>query len=135
MISREKTSAVNILELVFNKNLQELIIDKKIDYQGSLKELNEFNKFLKAIDIDLVYKISSSTSPEFASIIAKPFSKAKEYLKISRQETIIDIKDYLTEEKKTLISQNEINILYNKIQELKQATDRVEAKLKLLQGL
>ncbi|BCD91502.1 hypothetical protein fh0823_16410 [Francisella halioticida] len=123
-----------ILELVFNKNLQELIIAEKLDYQGSLKDLNEFNTFLNAIDIDLIYKISSLTSPEFASIIAKPLDKIKEYLKTSRQETVIDIKDYLTEERETLISQNEINILYKQIQELKQATDIVEAKLKLLQG-
>ncbi|WP_191092512.1 SCP2 domain-containing protein [Francisella sp. SYW-9] len=123
-----------ILELVFNKNLQELIIAEKLDFQGSLKDLNEFNTFLNAIDIDVVYKISSLTSPEFASVITKPFDKVKEYLKTSRQETIIDIKDYLTEEKRTLISQNEINIFYKHVQELKQATDRVEAKLKLLQG-
>ncbi|API87752.1 ubiquinone biosynthesis accessory factor UbiJ [Francisella uliginis] len=123
-----------ILELVFNKNLQELIIAEKLDYQGSLKDLNEFNTFLNAIDIDVVYRISSLTSPEFANIITKPFDKVKEYLKTSRQETVIDIKDYLTEEKRTLISQNEINIFYKQVQELKQATDRVEAKLKLLQG-
>ena len=123
-----------ILELVFNKNLQELIIAEKLDYQGSLKDLNEFNTFLNVIDIDVVYRISSLTSPEFANIITKPFDKVKEYLKTSRQETVIDIKDYLTEEKRTLISQNEINIFYKQVQELKQATDRVEAKLKLLQG-
>ena len=123
-----------ILELVFNKNLQELIIAEKLDYQGSLKDLNEFNTFLNAIDIDVVYRISSLTSPEFANIITKPFDKVKEYLKTSRQETVIDIKDYLTEEKRTLISQNEINTFYKQIQKLKQATDRVEAKLNLLQG-
>ncbi|AJI63783.1 ubiquinone biosynthesis accessory factor UbiJ [Francisella tularensis] len=124
-----------ILELIFNKNLQELIIAEKLDYQGSLKDLNAFNKFLNAIDIDLVYRISELTSPEFAVIVAKPFQKAKQYFKTSRQETIVDIKDFLTEEKKTLISQNEINIFYRQVQELKQATDRIEAKLKLLEGL
>lgn len=124
-----------ILELIFNKNLQELIIAEKLDYQGSLKDLNAFNKFLNAIDIDLVYRISELTSPEFAGIVAKPFQKAKQYLKTSRQETIVDIKDFLTEEKKTLISQNEINIFCRQVQELKQATDRIEAKLKLLEGL
>ncbi|AIT10281.1 hypothetical protein LO80_04225 [Candidatus Francisella endociliophora] len=123
-----------ILELVFNKNLQELIIAEKLDYQGSLKDLNEFNKFLNAIDIDLVYKISEMTSPEFAGVISKPFQKAKEYFKTSRQESIIDIKDFLTEEKRILISQNEINIFYKQVQDLKQATDRIEAKLKLLEG-
>ncbi|WP_432773461.1 ubiquinone biosynthesis accessory factor UbiJ [Francisella salimarina] len=124
-----------ILELIFNKNLQKLIIANKLDYQGSLKDLNEFNKFISAIDIDLVYKISEITSPEFAATIAKPFTKAKEYLRTSRQETIVDIKDFLTEEKRTLISQNEINIFYRQVQELKQATDRIEAKLNLLQSL
>lgn len=124
-----------ILELIFNKNLQELIIANKLDYQGSLKDLNEFNKFISAIDIDLVYKISEITSPEFAATIAKPFTKAKQYLRTSRQETIVDIKDFLTEEKRTLISQNEINIFYRQVQELKQATDRIEAKLNLLQSL
>ncbi|AEI35398.1 ubiquinone biosynthesis accessory factor UbiJ [Francisella salina] len=130
-----KGKLAHILELVFNKNLQELIIANKLDYQGSLKDLNEFNKFISAIDIDLVYKISEVTSPEFAATIAKPFTKAKQYLRTSRQETIVDIKDFLTEEKRTLISQNEINIFYRQVQELKQATDRIEAKLNLLQSL
>ncbi|ORM39082.1 hypothetical protein A2G94_04055 [Francisella endosymbiont of Ornithodoros moubata] len=130
-----KGNLAYILELIFNKNLQELIIAEKLYYQGSLKDLNAFNKFLNAIDIDLVYKISELTSPEFAGIVAKPFQKAKQYFKTSRQETIVDIKDFLTEEKKTLISQNEINIFYRQVQELKQTTDRIELKLKLLQGL
>lgn len=130
-----KGNLAYILELIFNKNLQELIIAEKLYYQGSLKDLNAFNKFLNAIDIDLVYKISELTSPEFAGIVAKPFQKAKQYFKTSRQETIVDIKDFLTEEKKTLISQNEINIFYRQVQELKQTTDRIEVKLKLLQGL
>lgn len=124
-----------ILELIFNKNLQELIIANKLDYQGSLKDLNELNKFISAIDIDLAYKISEITNPEFAAAITKPFTKAKEYLRTSRQETIVDIKDFLTEEKRTLISQNEMNIFYRQVQELKQATDRTEAKLNLLQSL
>ncbi|OEZ33661.1 hypothetical protein AS144_04090 [Francisella endosymbiont of Amblyomma maculatum] len=130
-----KGNLAYILELIFNKNLQELIIAEKLYYQGSLKDLNAFNKFLNAINIDLFYKISELTSPEFAGIVAKPFQKAKQYFKTSRQETIVDIKDFLTEEKKTLISQNEINIFYRQVQELKQTTDRIEVKLKLLQGL
>ncbi|MDE4942692.1 hypothetical protein NAI62_10475, partial [Francisella tularensis subsp. holarctica] len=68
-------------------------------------------------------------------IVAKPFQKAKKYLKTSLQETIVDIKDFITEEKKTLISQNEINIFYRQVQELKKATDIIEAKIKLLEGL
>ncbi|MFV9972370.1 MAG: SCP2 domain-containing protein [Francisella endosymbiont of Hyalomma asiaticum] len=130
-----KGNLAYILELIFNKNLQELIIAEKLYYQGSLKDLNAFNKFLNAIDIDLVYKMSELTSPEFAGIVAKPFQKAKQYFKTSRQETIVDIKDFLTEEKKTLISQNEINVFYRQVLELKQTTDRIEVKLKLLQGL
>ena len=130
-----KGNLAYILELFFNKNLQELIITEKLYYQGSLKDLNAFNKFLNAIDIDLVYKISELTSPKFAGIVAKPFQKAKQYFKTSRQETIVDIKDFLTEEKKTLISQNEINIFYRQVQELKQTTDKIEVKLKLLKGL
>ncbi|KEI35304.1 protein YigP [Francisella sp. W12-1067] len=124
-----------VIELVFNKNLQELLIAEKLDYKGSLKELNEFNYFFNALDIDIIYKISQLTNPSFANLVAKPFNKAKEYLQISRQETIIDIKDYLTEEKQLLISQNEINIFYREIQELKQSVDRIDLKLKLLQGL
>ncbi|QLE78985.1 hypothetical protein FLM55_04245 [Francisella sp. Scap27] len=123
-----------IIELVFNKNLQELIMTDKLNYEGSLKDLKEFYTFFEAIDIDIIYKISQATSPEFANIVAKPFTKAREYLKTSRGETLIDIKDYLTEEKKILISQNEIDIFYRDIKELKQAVDRIEAKYKLLQG-
>ncbi|QIV94946.1 ubiquinone biosynthesis accessory factor UbiJ [Allofrancisella frigidaquae] len=125
----------HVIELIFNKNLQELLIAKKLDYKGSLKALNEFNHFFNALDIDIIYKISQITSPSFANLVAKPFNKAREYLRISRQETIIDIKDYLTEEKQLLISQNEINIFYREIQELKQSVDRIDLKLKLLQGL
>ncbi|GAB4223403.1 MAG: hypothetical protein Kow0076_5740 [Francisella sp.] len=123
-----------ILELMFNKNLQELIIAKKLDYQGSLKDLNDFNKFFNAIDIDLIYRVSEITSPEFAGIVAKPFQKIKDFLKTSQQETIVDIKDFLTEEKRVLVSQNEMNVFYHQVQELKQAIDRIEAKLKLLKA-
>jgi ubiquinone biosynthesis protein UbiJ len=123
-----------IIELLFNKNMQELIMVDKLEYEGSLKDLKEFYKFVEAVDIDIVYKISELTGPSFANAVSKPFYKAKEYLKNSREETIIDIKDYLAHETGTLISKNESNVFYTQIQELKQAIDRVEAKLKLLQG-
>jgi ubiquinone biosynthesis protein UbiJ len=123
-----------IIELLFNKNMQELIMEDKLEYEGSLKDLKEFYKFVEAIDIDIVYKISQATSPSFADTVSKPFFKAKEYLKNSRKESIEDIKDYLTHETGTLISKNEANAFYTQVQELKQAIDRIEAKLNLLQG-
>lgn len=122
-----------ILELIFNKNMQELIIADKLEYEGSLKDLKEFYKFVEAVDIDVVYKISQLTSPSFANTVSKPFLKAKEYLQNSRKESIEDIKDYLTYETGTLISVNEANVFYTQVQELKQTIDRIEAKLKLLQ--
>ena len=121
-----------ILELLFNKNMQELIMADKLNYDGSLKDLKDFYTFFGSLDIDLIYRISQFTTPTFANIISKPFKRAKKYLKNSRQETIIDIKDYLTEEKKILISQNEVNVFYHQVQELKQSVDRLEAKLNLL---
>lgn len=123
-----------IIELLFNKNMQELIMEDKLEYEGSLKDLKEFYKFVEAVDIDIVYKISQATSPSFADTVSKPFLKAKEYLKNSRKESIEDIKDFLTHETGTLISKNEANAFYTQIQELKQAIDRIEAKLNLLQG-
>ena len=123
-----------IIELLFNKNMQELIMEDKLEYEGSLKDLKEFYKFVEAVDIDIVYKISKATSPSFADTVSKPFLKAKEYLKNSRKESIEDIKDYLTHETGTLISKNEANAFYTQVQELKQAIDRIEAKLNLLQG-
>ncbi len=123
-----------IIELLFNKNMQELIMEDKLEYEGSLKDLKEFYKFVEAIDIDIVYQISQATSPSFADTVSKPFFKAKEYLKNSRKESIEDIKDYLTHETGTLISKNEANAFYTQVQELKQAIDRIEAKLNLLQG-
>ena len=123
-----------IIELLFNKNMQELIMEDKLEYEGSLKDLKEFYKFVEAVDIDIVYKISQATSPGFADTVSKPFLKAKEYLKNSRKESIEDIKDFLTHETGTLISKNEANAFYTQVQELKQAIDRIEAKLNLLQG-
>ena len=123
-----------IIELLFNKNMQELIMEDKLEYEGSLKDLKEFYKFIEAVDIDIVYKISQATSPSFADTVSKPFLKAKEYLKNSSKESIEDIKDYLTHETGTLISKNEANAFYTQVQELKQAIDRIEAKLNLLQG-
>ena len=121
-----------IIELLFNKNMQELIMAVKLEYEGSLKDLKEFYKFVEAVDIDILYKISELTSPSFANSVSKPFLKAKEYLKNSHRENIEDIKDYLTHETGTLISKNEATVFYIQVQELKQAIDRIEAKLKLL---
>ena len=123
-----------IIELLFNRNMQELIIEDKLEYEGSLKDLKEFYKFVQAVDIDIVYKISQVTSPSFADAVSKPFLKAKEYLKNSRKENLEDIKDFLTHETGMLISKNEANCFYTQVQELKQAIDRIEAKLNLLKG-
>ena len=142
-ISADQISSSNILsgklayitELLFNKNLQELIMAEKLKYEGSLGDLKGFNEFFNAIDVDIAYKISQHTGPIIADIIVKPFKKTREYIKTSNQETIIDIRDYLTEEKRTLISTNEVNIFFKEVQEIKQSVDRVEAKIQLLKGL
>jgi ubiquinone biosynthesis protein UbiJ len=143
ILSADDTTSTNVLsgslahvtELVFNKNLQELIMADKLKYEGSLKSLKLFNDFFAALDIDIAYKISKLTGPIFANAITKPFTAANEYIKTSKNETIIDVKDYLTEERKTLISNNEVNIFFREVQVAKQSVDRIEAKLKLLKGL
>jgi ubiquinone biosynthesis protein UbiJ len=124
----------SIMELLFNKNLQELLIDKKLDYQGSLGDLKQFYGFMSSIEIDIIYQISKRTSPSFANAVEKPFKKAKDFIKLSRQESIIDVKEYLTEEKRVLVSKTEMNIHIKKIQKLRQDIDRLEAKINLLQG-
>ena len=142
-LSADNTTGTNILsgtlahitELMFNKNLQELIMADKLKYEGSLKDLKYFNDFFAALDIDIAYKISKLTGPIFADVVIKPFTAANEYIKTSKNETIIDVKDYLTEERKTLISNNEVNIFFREVQQAKQSVDRIEAKLKLLKGL
>ncbi len=61
-------------------------MEDKLEYEGSLKiPRKEFYKFVEAVDIDIVYKISQATSPSFADTVSKPFLKAKEYLKNSRK--------------------------------------------------
>ena len=62
-----------IIELLFNKNMQELIMEDKLEYEGSLKDLKEFYKFVEAIDIDIVYKISQVTSPSLQMQYLNPF--------------------------------------------------------------
>ncbi len=123
-----------ILELVFNKNLQEQLIDKTLDYQGSLSDIKQFYSFFGAIHIDIIYQISKATSPRVANLIEKPFNKTKDFIKTSRKETILDIKEYLTEEKRVLISKNEMNIFFRNVQKLREDLDRIEAKINLLQG-
>ena len=122
----------SIMELLFNKNLQELLIDKKLDYQGSLGELKQFYGFISSIEIDVIYQISKRTSRSFADAVEKPFKKAKDFIKLSRQESIIDVKEYLTEEKRVLVSKTEMNIHIKKVQKLRQDIDRLEAKINLL---
>ena len=124
-------SSKYLLELVLNKNLQELIMDKKLQYDGSLNTIKQFYSFFNAIKPDIHFYLSQKIGSISSGILEKPISKVIEFIKTSRKESIKDLREYITEESNLSVSKNEINYFYNQIYKLQQDIDRIQAKFNL----
>jgi len=121
-----------ILELLLEKNIQELITNDNLHYEGSLNALKNYNVFFESIRPDLILKISEKTNSDFAAGIENIITGIKNFIKKSIKNNKQDVYEFIIEEQQITPSQAEVNDFFENIQTLKQDLDRVSAKANII---
>jgi ubiquinone biosynthesis accessory factor UbiJ len=106
----------------------------KIDITGDTHLAQSIQAILKQIDIDWEEHLSKCTGDALAFSIGKTIKKASRILRHSADSIKESTQEYLHEEIDIAPTKNEINALYKDIRHTRDAVERLEARIKMIEA-
>ena len=114
------------------KDPKDLLFSGEIEIEGDTAVANRFNRLLSQLDIDWEEILAQNIGDIAAHKIGNLFQSANQWLSRSKNSVVLDSGEYIQEETKLSPSNAELRQFINKVDELREATDRLEAKIKII---
>lgn len=106
-----------------------------LDIVGSAELANDFNQFLKNLDVDFEEILANIAGDHLAYHINQVFRKGKSIVKSQQQKLRQDLKNYIQEEARLSPSKYEVEIFYVDVAKLRNHLERLQQKIELLKDL
>lgn len=108
---------------------------QSLDIIGSTELANDFNQFLKNLDVDFEEILANITGDHLAYHIGRVVRIGQSILKNQSQKLQQDLKNYIQEEARLSPSQYEVEIFYADVAKLRNHLERLQQKIELLKDL
>ncbi len=111
---------------------KELLFSGEIEIVGDTAVANQFNRILSQLDIDWEEVLAQNVGDIAAHKMANLFRDANHWFKRSTQSVCLDSGEYIQEEVHLSPSNAELRKFTQQVDEVREAADRLEAKIKIL---
>jgi len=126
------SSLGGLIKLSQSDNPTEAIKSGDIDIDGELRLAQKFSDILSGIDFDWEQRLSQYSGDLIANRLGGLVRSGQAWLKQTRTNLRMDTAEYLTEEADILPTRIEVESFSNKVENLRDAVDRLEARINLL---
>ncbi|MBT5229705.1 MAG: hypothetical protein HOM11_05455 [Methylococcales bacterium] len=116
----------------FSKDKNKAILQGDIDIKGNMQIGGQFNTVLASINIDWEEHLSHLIGDIAAHSIANTLKKSFGWLQARGERFTQDSQEYIQEEKHLVPTKYEINAFNRTVDQCRDATERLEARLKRL---
>jgi len=114
------------------KDPKDLLFSGEIVIEGDTAVANRFNRLLSQLDIDWEELLAQNIGDIAAHKLGNLFQSANQWFNRSTNSVVLDSGEYIQEEANLSPSNAELRQFINKVDELREATDRLEAKIKII---
>jgi ubiquinone biosynthesis protein UbiJ len=121
---------LNLLSLLLNKN-QKLDQLKNIKITGDVLWVQELEKIFSSLNIDLEEKLSHLIGDTAAYTVFQGASSIKQFFTNTCKRNAANLKEYLEDEKRLVVSRIETRDFCNDVDDLRHQLERLEAKINL----
>lgn len=118
-----------LLQLAYSKQKTTILHDPQVDLSGNSHALMQLAEILQSLELDWEYALSRWLGPVPTALIAGHLRSRSHWLKQSASSLQQNVVDYLTEESRDLVGQNEADIRFKQLDQLKLDLDRLDARV------
>ena len=121
-----------LVKMGLAKDPKDLLFSGEIVIEGDTALANRFNRLLSQLDIDWEEILAENISDIAAHKLGNAFKTAGQWFNRSTNSVVLDSGEFIQEEAKLSPSNAELRQFVNKVDELRETTDRLEAKIKII---
>ena len=122
-------SANALLRLLTAKDKNHSFYDKELALQGRLEHLQALQKVLLGLNIDWEFHLSKFIGDIPTQTFSDSVATASHFAKNTHDSLMMDIDEYVHEERKLFPSERELESFYGSIDALRLKLDRVQARV------
>ena len=132
-VDAEITATADVLlKLIIAKNKDHVIRNKNIQLKGDASSIQDLQAILFELDIDWEYQLSKLIGDIPTQALSDSIAKLKIFLSNNAASLTADIDEYLHEERKIVPTTSELEIFYQRIDQLRLKVDRTESRINKL---
>lgn len=123
---------VSVLKMGLVSNAADMLLKGEIEISGDTRLGHQFKNLLSQMDIDWAEPLANLVGDSFAYQLQQSASKLGEWGKETFQSVSRSVSEYLQEESRDVVSQTELEIFNDAVDQLRDDVDRLQAKVKSL---
>lgn len=129
---RLRAPASSLVRLLVSRQKTAVLHEPQVSIDGDSGVLMSLAEVLQDIELDWEYEASRWLGPVGAQLLGTGVRTPTRWLRESGDSLRQDLADYLTEESRALVGQQEAEARFSEIDDLKLALDRLEARIERL---
>lgn len=129
---RLRAPASSLVRLLVSRQKTAVLHEPQVSIDGDSGVLMSLAEVLQDLELDWEYEASRWLGPVGAQLLGTGVRTPSRWLRESGDSLRQDLADYLTEESRALVGQQEAEARFSEIDDLKLALDRLEARIERL---
>lgn len=129
---RLRAPASSLTHLAFSRNKTAVLHGPDVEIDGDSALLMQLAEVLQDLELDWEYEVSRWLGPVASQILGSSLRKPLAWARQSGSSLRLSLADYLAEESRTLVGNNEAQARFDELDRLKLALDRLEARVERL---
>ena len=125
---------IALVKMGLAKDPKDVLFSGEIVISGDTAVANKFNRLLSQLDIDWEELLAQNVGDIAAHKIGNLFNSANKWFSRSFNSVALDSAEYIQEEVKLSPSNAELRQFVNKVDGLREATDRLAAKIQIIKN-
>jgi len=125
-------SPVSMLKMGLFSNAADLLLKGDIEITGDTRLGHRFKNVLSQMDIDWAEPLANIVGDSIAYQLQQSARRFGSWGKQTVQSVSTSVSEYLQEESRDVVSQTELEIFYDAVDQLRNDTDRLQARIKSL---
>jgi len=127
-----RAPATSLLQLALSKNKTAVLHSPEVDLDGDSGALLDLVGVLQDLELDWEYELSRWLGPVASHLIGSHLRSRTEWTRQGLAGLSHNLGEYLSEEARTLVGQQEAQARFAELDDVKLATERLEARIERL---
>lgn len=130
--TRMSGTVISIMKMMIKPNVATLLLKGEVEISGDTRLGSEFKKLFRDMRLDWQQPLSNVIGDNATQVVESKSKKIHAWAKKSLSSTSHSVSEYLQEESKDIVTDTEQEIFNQRVDDLRNRTDRLQARFQVL---